>query len=124
MKASFHVRRTATVSVSLMLACAAANAHELNVRPSPGNTVNTPMNIAMESQGFTCQVTVESVWISAGESVYAAFSNDKIWYRVKKAAMLPLLYTAYSMGRKVCYQTRGDAINGIDVNIIFLDPRP
>lgn len=94
-----------------------------NVRPAPGNAYNTHTSRVTKSTDFRCDVGVETVWTDAEGGVYAAFSNDNIWYRVPHASMQPLLYTAFSLGRKVCYQTKGGAWDNIYINALILDPR-
>ena len=100
----------------------AVSAQRYNAVPAQDNAYNTPIDKTANSPGFRCDATVASVWATASGDVYAAFSDDRIWYRVEKATMHPLIYTAYSLGRKVCYQTKGYPTETIGVNVVFFDP--
>jgi hypothetical protein len=93
-----------------------------NARPSDSNTVNTPVYRATSSGGFRCGHRVVTLWSGVGGSQYAAFSDDRIWYTVTEPSMMPLLYTAYTLGKKVCYQTKGGPRDNIAINVLFLDP--
>lgn len=116
-------RRVATpAAFAFMLAAHVANAQQHNAVPAPDNPYNTPIGRTATSTGFRCGTTVASVWATANGDVYAAFADDRIWYRVAKASMQPLIYTAYSLGRKVCYQTKGYPTQDIAVNVVFFDP--
>ena len=98
-------------------------AQQINAVPTKSNPYNTPIDRAANSPGFRCGVTVASIWNTATDAVYAAFSDDRIWYRVPRVGMQPLLYTAYSLGRKVCYQTKGHPGDDIGINVVFFDPQ-
>jgi len=114
--------RSAWLACVLALSPLTAGAQQHNAVPAADNPYNTPIDRSARSSGFRCGVTVESVWSTASDDIYAAFSDDRIWYRVPRAGMQPLLYTAYSLGRKVCYQTKGYPHADIGINVVFLDP--
>lgn len=97
-------------------------AQQYNATPAIDNPHNTSIDKTATSPGFRCGATVATVWATAAGDLYTAFSDDRIWYRVEKLSMHPLLYTAYSLGRKVCYQTKGYATQDIAVNVVFFDP--
>ncbi|MDR6937032.1 hypothetical protein [Luteibacter sp. 3190] len=114
--------------LTIPIACAIARlptgaiAQQHNATPAEDNPYNTPIERSARSPGFRCGVTVDSIWTSGADDAYAAFSDDRNWYRVPHSGMQPLLYTAYSLGRKVCYQTKGYPTEDIAINIVFFDP--
>lgn len=110
------------LACALAFAATAALAQQYNAVPAKDNPYNTSIDKTANSDGFRCDATVASVWATAAGDVYAAFSDDRIWYRVEKVSMHPLIYTAYSLGKKVCYQTKGYYTQDIAVNVVFFDP--
>lgn len=119
------VQRAAQGGLFVIAAAVAwpSHAQQYNAAPSRDNPYNTLVDKTASSPGFRCGTRVVTVWANSSGDLYAAFSDDRHWYRVEKVSMHPLLYTAYSLGRKVCYQTKGYPADDIAVNVVFFDPR-
>lgn len=114
------------------LACALAglaawpgigNAQIHNVEPSPDNPVNTHITRTLRSTDFNCNANVKSIWANDDDSSSVAFSDNEIWYRVESTGVRSLLYMAHAIGKKVCYQTVGGAMDPIKISSAFIDPR-
>lgn len=103
--------------------CGYANAQTYNAAPSLDNPVNTHINRTIRSTDFNCQALVKSIWMNDGGIGSVAFSDDEIWYRVESPEIRTLLYMAHAIGKKVCYQTEGGAMDPIKVSSAFIDPR-
>ncbi|MEX1829795.1 hypothetical protein [Luteibacter sp. CQ10] len=124
-KPSFPSSRLAT---ACLLACLASlpgrgNAQIYNADPSPDNPVNTHITRTLRSTDFNCNALVKSIWANDETTSSVAFSDNEIWYRVDSPNVRSLLFMAHAIGKKVCYQTEGGALDPIKISSAFIDPR-